>query len=298
MIPFVREPDEVVATEGLPVARFSGARNIDPVTVNAFGEEWSKFRAFTPDDIEKIGDEYFDIVPPALLTSQTVVLDAGCGSGRWSRYLSSRVSYVEAIDPSEAVFVAATQHADLANIRFTQAGIDVIPFADESFDMVVCLGVLHHIPDTAAALRSLIKKLRPGGHLLLYLYYSLDNRHVGYRGLFGASNLLRVVISSLSGGFKRPLCDAIALLVYLPLVLLARAVGSVSDSMGDRLPLGYYRNKSFHVMRNDALDRFGTPLEKRFSRAAIQDMLSEAGMTEVVFSEHAPFWHCLSQRAD
>ena len=68
--------------------------------------------------------------------------------------------------------------------------------------------------------------------------------------------------------------------------------------LAERLPLGYYRNKSLRIIRNDALDRFGTPLEQRFTKVEIADMLNAAGMERVRFSENAPFWHCLSRRAD
>ena len=59
--------------------------------------------------------------------------------------------------------------------------------------------------------------------------------------------------------------------------------------LAERLPLGYYRNKSLRIIRNDALDRFGTPLEQRFTKVEIADMLNAAGMERVRFSENAPF---------
>jgi hypothetical protein len=55
-------------------------------------------------------------------------------------------------------------------------------------------------------------------------------------------------------------------------------------------PLAYYRDRSFYVMRNDALDRFGTKLEQRFTRAEIERMLRDAGLERIRFSEAAPYW--------
>ena len=86
--------------------------------------------------------------------------------------------------------------------------------------------------------------------------------------------------------------------VYLPLVSVARIVAKVNAPLAERFPLGYYRNKSLRIIRDDALDRFGTPLEQRFTKVEIADMLNAAGMERVRFSENAPFWHCLSRRAD
>jgi len=62
------------------------------------------------------------------------------------------------------------------------------------------------------------------------------------------------------------------------------------------MPLSYYRDRSFYVMRTDALDRFGTRLEKRFSRAEIESMMSAAGLGTIVFREGAPFWCAVGSR--
>ena len=56
------------------------------------------------------------------------------------------------------------------------------------------------------------------------------------------------------------------------------------------LPLIAYRNCSFYTMRTDALYRFGTRLEKRFSRNQVQFMMEKSGLNGIVFSEQVPFW--------
>ncbi len=145
----------------------AGGMHRDEKTIASFGAEWEKFNLFDAAEIERTGNEYFDVVPTEVLGPEVVAMDLGCGSGRWTRYLSSRVGHIEAVDPSEAVFHAARVHGDLANVRWNQAGVDTIPFRDGTFDLVVCLGVLHHVPDTAGAIAKLAPKLKPGGHMLL-----------------------------------------------------------------------------------------------------------------------------------
>lgn len=270
----------------------------DEATIRSFGEEWGKFNEFDAAEIELAGNEYFDIVPPELLGPDVVAMDLGCGSGRWTRYLSSRVGRIEAIDPSEAVIHAARTHADLDQVRWIQAGVDNIPFADDTFDLIVCLGVLHHVPDTPGAVRKAATKLRPGGHMLLYLYYALDGRGSMYRLLFRLSDLLRRAIHGLPGPVKRLVCDLIAYLVYLPLRTLARFARAISGggNWWVRLPLSHYHDKSMTVMRNDALDRFGTPLEQRFTKEEIRSMMTEAGLQDIRFSAKSPFWHAIGRK--
>ncbi|MCC6840088.1 MAG: class I SAM-dependent methyltransferase [Flavobacteriales bacterium] len=294
-----RVPLHSVRAGAYEVACFGGGgAHRDEATIRSFGEEWGKFNRFDPAEVERVGNEYFDIVPPQLLGPQVLALDLGCGSGRWSRYLSGRVGRVEAMDPSEAVFHAAAAHSDLANVRWTQAGVDNIPFAPGTFDLTICLGVLHHVPDTAGAVCKAAGTLRPGGHLLLYLYYALDGRGPLYRGLFALSDLLRKGLYRLPGPLKRFLCDLIAVAVYLPLRGLARLMRRMAGTAGwwRKLPLSYYHDKSFTVLRNDALDRFGTPVEQRFTREQVHRMMADAGLSEIVFSGAAPFWHALGRR--
>lgn len=271
---------------------------MDVETVSSFGDEWLKFSHFSDEEIKTAGDQYFDIITKEMVNANSIALDLGCGTGRWSKYISSRVKFIEAIDPSEAVFSAAQLLKNNTNIRITQAGVNNIPFEDNSFDFIFSLGVLHHIPDTKGALIKAVDKLKDKGYILLYLYYSLDNRNLPYKLLFYLSNSLRMLISRSPGFIKRPLCDLLAVLVYLPLVSLARFVKMIFPSkvLYLKLPLAYYCDKSFRIIRNDSLDRFGTPLEQRFSKKQIHEMMTEAGLSEIVFSHNSPFWHVVGRK--
>jgi len=78
-------------------------------------------------------------------------------------------------------------------------------------------------------------------------------------------------------------------------------LGSPENSRWGRLPvswpLAYYRDKSFYTMRTDALDRFGTRLEQRFTRDQISGFLSAAGFCQVEFSRHVPYWVAVARKA-
>lgn len=272
--------------------------NIDKETVDSFGDEWEKFSSFSDKEIEKIGDEYFDIVDNSIINKQSIVLDLGCGSGRWSKYLANKVQFIEAVDPSKAVISASMLLGNVNNTRVTQASVDNIPFNNNSFDFAMSLGVLHHIPDTRKALFNLVEKTKVGGYVLLYLYYNLDNRGLLYKSLFKLSVYPRLLISRLPNSIKKILCDIIAIIVYLPLIMLAEIVRRIfpTKSFYQKFPLSYYIGKSFNVVRNDALDRFGTPLEQRFSKIEIIQMMHSCGLSELRFSENSPYWHVVGKR--
>lgn len=299
MIPYSSEPRAIHSHNGRSIASFDiGGPNLDEEIVGSFGSEWKRFSWFSEEAIEVAGAEYFDVVSSEVLATVRHALDAGCGSGRWSRYLSSRVAFVESIDPSDAVFSAADLNRDRPNVRVTRASIDNIPFGDGSFDFAICLGVIHHLPNPALALRRVVQKVRPGGHVLAYAYYNLDQRGLLYRSLFLVADLVRRIVSKLPNPIKGWVCDVLAFCIYLPLIALSRVVALVAGSReaARSLPLTYYQNKSLRDVRTDALDRFGTAVERRYTREEFVAMLEAAGLGDIVVSTGVPFWHALGRR--
>jgi len=276
----------------------SESKNIDLVTVSSFGEEWSEFDYFNEDEITSVGDEYFDIVDFSSINKEnSIVLDVGCGTGRWSIYLCDKVKEVYAVDPSDAILTAAKLTEKNKNIHLSQASTDSLPFHDNTFDFVFSLGVLHHIPDTSSALNDIIKKLKPGGTCLIYLYYALDNRSFFYKFIFKCSNFLRLLICRMPFFIKKLACDIITFLVYLPFIFLSKTMKVFAgENIANKVPLSYYRNKSLNIVRNDSLDRFGTPLEQRFSKKEIINMLKKNGAKNIVFSNSEPFWHVVFKK--
>lgn len=266
--------------------------NLDYEVVKDFGSEWSRFdqSSLSAADQAEMFDGYFHIFPWESLPSGSVGADIGCGSGRWASLVAPRVGHLRLVDPSgEALDVARRNLANAKNASFYQASVDDLPFEKGSLDFAYSLGVLHHVPDTAEAIHSIARLLKPGAPFLIYLYYAFDQRPWWFRALWRASDLLRKSISRMPTRLKNIVCEGIALLVYLPLARSAKLLdwfGILPDSW----PLTYYRHREYYVMRTDALDRFGTRLEKRFSRQEIKSMLQSAGFTEIRFSDSQPFW--------
>lgn len=294
---YVTEPHNTINVGKKSISVFEiGDENIDHETVSSFGEEWSKFSSFSEKEIQNAGDQYFDIVPLNAYTGK-YVLDVGCGTGRWSKYLSRKVGALEAIDPSDAVYSAAALLQDEEHVRITRASADNIPFPDNSFDLVFSLGVLHHIPDTHEAMRRCVEKVKPGGYFLVYLYYNFENRGLVFKSIFHISNVIRRVVSILPSAIKSVVCDILAVLFYLPFVLVTKLMKAIGLAKVIKyIPLSYYADKSMNIIRNDSLDRFGTPLEQRYSRAEIEHMMTSCGLTNITFSTNEPFWHAIGQK--
>lgn len=273
--------------------------NIDVETVESFGQEWARFdqSALTSAEWQAMFDTYFTIFPFDSLPDHAEGFDMGCGSGRWARGVAPRVGRLNCIDPAaSALAVAQGNLSGVDNAIFHHANVDTVPLAPESQDFGYSLGVLHHIPDTTAALAACTRLLKPGAPFLLYLYYRFDNRPTWFRGLWGMSELFRGAISRLPEQVKPGATDILAALIYWPLARTAWLAGKLGLNPAS-LPLSYYRDRSFYTMRTDSRDRFGTPLEQRFTRAEIAAMMDGAGLIDIRFSEAEPYWVATGRKA-
>jgi ubiquinone/menaquinone biosynthesis C-methylase UbiE len=266
--------------------------NYDSQTVAGFGDEWTRFDHSTIQraELEQSFDLYFSIFPWEALPTGAIGFDLGCGSGRWAKLVAEKVGKLHCIDASPAALAVARKNlSSFHNVEFFQASVEELPLAKESMDFGYSLGVLHHIPDTFAGLKTSVEKLKPGAPFLVYIYYAFDNKPGWFRPLWTLTEPFRIIISKLPFPTKLFICQVIAALVYYPLARFAWMAEKIVGNV-DSFPLSWYRNLSFYAMRNDALDRFGTNLEQRFTKEQIRQMMEESGLERIAFSDRQPYW--------
>lgn len=272
--------------------------NVDARTVSGFGQEWSRFDQSKLDESElrQIFESYFAIFPWDRLPPDANGFDMGCGSGRWAQLVAPRVGKLVCVDASaDALEVAKRNLAGNPNCDFVCASVESFQAPNGSMDFGYSLGVLHHIPNPFEGIKACVEKLKAGAPFLIYLYYAFDNQPGWFRLIWKASDILRSMVSALSEKPRNFACDVIAATVYFPFARTARMLEKLGMNVKS-VPLSIYRDKTFYTMRTDALDRFGTPLEFRFTRSEIQSMLSEAGLEDIKFSESMPFWCAVGTR--
>jgi ubiquinone/menaquinone biosynthesis C-methylase UbiE len=291
--------DDEMCAPGSSTKVSASSSNVDEKTVRGFGQEWSAFdqTGLSADEQQRLFEAYFSIFPWNSLPPRAEGFDLGCGSGRWAELLAPRVGLLHCLDPArEALEVCCRRLSSAGNVDFHVAAADNIPLADGSQDFGYSLGVLHHVPDTAQALRDAVRKLRSGAPFLVYLYYDFENRPAWFRLLWKLSDLGRSAIARLPFPLKKATTDLIAAFVYWPLSRFARLLeGAGYDVLN--VPLAAYRRLSFYSLRTDALDRFGTRLEQRFSRSAVEKMMEDAGLEQIRFRNDEPFWCACGYRA-
>ena len=270
--------------------------NIDQEVIKSFGHEWETFDYAETETDEALNAQFAAYCAPIDLLQfnldSSVAADFGAGSGRWSSRLLPYFSLVYVLEPSDRankVLKRKFQSEDCVKILQETVGRNSIP--SNSLDLAMSLGVLHHIPDTGLAIKDIAGKIKSGGIFLCYLYYKLDNKPVYYRGLFWISNSMRWIISRMPYFMRKLFAQIIALVVYIPLARIAKILGDRGKNVSN-FPLHQYANMPIVMLQNDALDRFGTRREQRFSKNEIAKMVTSAGFdtATLVFSPSEPFW--------
>lgn len=156
MIAYNQHPLKIIPGKNRTINIFSIGNdqdsNVDLDVLDSFAQEWNKFHDFSDTEIDKLGGMYFDILNDTNINKESYCIDIGCGTGRWTKYLLPKIGFMEAVDPSNAIFSADVLLGDAKKVRLSQAATDNLPFDDESFDFGMSIGVLHHIPNTRQAL--------------------------------------------------------------------------------------------------------------------------------------------------
>ena len=289
----MREP---VKSQGAVVSQRDKDENLDQGVIDGFGHEWAAFDYAETKTTEALDAQFVAYCTPLDLgqfdLATSVAGDFGAGSGRWSSRLAPYFSRVYALEPSDgASQVLRNKFVGNSKIVVLQetVGVNSIPVA--SLDLAMSLGVLHHVPDTALAIKDVSRSIKPGGVFLCYLYYNLENKPAYYKLIFKGVNIVRQIISASPQKVRRLSATVIAAVVYWPLARLSKVFSKIGRNTSN-LPLHHYADMPFVMLANDALDRFGTSLEQRFSKAEITEMLCAADfdLTTLKFSEIEPFW--------
>lgn len=265
----------------------------------AFGRQWLTYRRTQLDSetgapISRARLERCLGTPMASLRGQ-VVLEAGCGAGRFTELLLDAGARVFACDLSRAVEANRENCGRFAQHFVCQSDILDLPAADGAFDLVLCLGVLQHTPDPEAAIRALAARVKPGGRLVID-HYATPRGAARFAAPFTPRALLRQALIRVPAPSATRAADAITSAV-LPLHralwrpgaaarLVRRALRAVSPVLDyyDRHPeLGPARLAEWaRLDTHDALtDRY-----KHLRRAdEIRAALESAGLSQVEVAE-------------
>jgi SAM-dependent methyltransferase len=253
-------------------------------TAAAFGYEWTHYAELTAADRE----EFLDWIKPLdeSVFANRVVLDGGCGKGR-HLFLAAKFGATDAIgiDLSDAVESAYQNTRRLPNAHVVQADIYNLPFASP-FDFAYSIGVLHHLPEPKQGFLSLVKKLKPGGRIAIWVYGKEGNRWIELLvdpiRIHVTSRLPKFITRVISFALSLPLYAALKL-VYLPVHRIRRLA-----PLKRMLPYADYllaiSGYSFAENLWNVFDQLVAPTAFYIKREEVEDWFAAANLKQVEIS--------------
>jgi 2-polyprenyl-3-methyl-5-hydroxy-6-metoxy-1,4-benzoquinol methylase len=251
-------------------------------TQESFGFEWTTFHGVRPE----WQDNFSWYMAP--LTKEffrgKVVLDAGCGMGRHLYYAARSGAQVIGVDFSRAVEVAHQNIKHLETATVVQADLLQLPFRAGTFDFVYCLGVLHHLSQPLMGLRLLVSLVRNRGECRIYVYHQIDRSPKWKYMLFRLASIVRRVTTRLPHSVLLVACWPLSAAIWLGCVAPYKLMRVwMPNSVWTKSWLfRQYAPYSFMVLVNDQFDRFSAPIERRYARKEVEDLMGRAGLSSIV----------------
>jgi SAM-dependent methyltransferase len=242
----------------------------------SFGRQWTTYQVQRPQEDDAYFRSKTATDPPSLRGK--LVLDAGCGSGRYTRIAGEAGATVIGFDLSPAVETAASNTAGLPNVHIIQADVFELPLAPESFDFIFSIGVLDHTPNTKKALSSLVPLLTDNGEIAVWVYprwpapFELYNRFLrGITTRMSLDNLHRLAVALEPVG-----------LMKLELLTAPhwskRFLGQVLRGL--TIGVSYHPDREIRIC--DTFDWFAPPYQWHHTDDEVESWLREFGLREII----------------
>jgi ubiquinone/menaquinone biosynthesis C-methylase UbiE len=198
------------------------------------------------------------------------VLEIGCGLGTDGARFASAGAIYTGVDLTEAAIDLARRRFAFENLpgEFRVADAERLEFPDDSFDIVYSHGVLHHTPDTHAAIREVHRVLKPGGRAVVMLYH---RDSYNYRVNIGVLRRMGAQLLKSEAGLKLA-----HRLTGEPVESLREHAARIKDDAGQ------YLSASEFLSRNT--DGAGNPLTRVYSRREARELFKD--FDEVDFAVH------------
>ena len=210
---------------------------------DSFGLQWNRFARTQIDSALGTNRSRDRFIHETLWNKEKLkgklVLDAGCGSGRFSEITTGFGARLIAIDYSSAVD-AASENLSSENLLIAQGDLANLPLPNESLDFVYCIGVLQHTRNPERIVAELLRCLKPGGEITL-TFYENSSWHVR----FYAKYLIRPVTKRLPNKFLLNFIDRTSSVWFPVTNLLFRLPRPLSRFFRFIIPIANYVEFSY-----------------------------------------------------
>jgi SAM-dependent methyltransferase len=270
-----------------------------------FGDQWNRFGYIQLDSksgSRESHERFFKETgwSPADLEGK-VLLDAGCGAGRFAEVAIEAGAFVVAVDISAAAYACQQNLARFPPDRFlvVRANLRDLPFRPRSFDGVYCLGVLQHTPDPLAAVGHLAEFVVPGGRLAVWVY----EKHADWMESLLPRVWIRAMTAKWSDRAKLQMAKVLTGM-FFPVGWLLSWCGRPGQLASWLLPYAARHHlgrgdlvRQWHYSVLDTFDWYGPEYEIRQVESEVRHAMVSAGLMDVS-RQKTPGLALVGQRAN
>tara|TARA_Y100001934_G_scaffold157730_1_gene188785 strand:- start:715 stop:1698 length:984 start_codon:yes stop_codon:yes gene_type:complete len=251
-----------------------------------FGDQWKRFPKLQLDSFNGTSisnDRFYGAVnlSEADLKGK-LILDVGCGTGRFAEIALKSGAYVVGLDYSLAAYVAANNLNHYSNFRAIRGNIYNLPFKKNSFDLVYCLGVLQHTPDVEKAFKSLPSMVKESGFLIVDYYWKR------LRSVLGWKYPIRLITSRLKESTTLKILQVLHPIFY-PLSVVVIKTPLLGKALSRLIPVVNYVNDypelSDEMLREfsflDTYDNWAPKFDQPQTAKTVKRWALESGLDHV-----------------
>lgn len=220
------------------------------------------------------------------------VLDAGAGEGidLASVGLTPGCRAVGVELSNGGIRATAARISGVPRARLVQGNLLSMPFRSNAFDHAYSYGVVHHTVDPQGAMREIVRTVKPGGNVLIYVYEDFERRGVLAQLALKTVNAVRGPISRMSPSAIRRVCAALAPFVYVTCTMPSKYFDWAKG-----FPYPASQNPTMKSLIPDLYDRLAAPIEERYSEAGARALVEQSGC-DVKASAYIRGWAVWGQK--
>ncbi len=261
-------------------------------TTSGFARNWDEFNKVI-NAHQALNDELFRdwILPldPEQIRGK-LVLEAGCGMGRWLRVAASYGPRVLiGLDYSAIAFTAAKNLRDLPDVHIVRADILHMPLKRE-IELTYCLGVVHHTPDPARTFDALVDKLADDGLMTVWVYGAENNGWIHHV----VTPLREKVTSRLPHAILSGISTSLALVLYGAAASYKLGFEKLGFPYADYLR--YLRRYPFKYMEHIVYDHLVPRIAYYLSREELLGWVSKNNVFFNLTARNGNSWRLLVSR--
>ncbi|RJP28981.1 MAG: class I SAM-dependent methyltransferase [Candidatus Omnitrophota bacterium] len=222
-----------------------------------------------------------EVIPEQIIRGcRGLEVGSGCGCDTLSMAKANKSVMICSLELSDGIYETKDLCKGLPNVKLVKASAINLPFKDEIFDFAYSFGVLHHTIDPEKSLREIARVIKKEAHVFLYLYEDHSDNPIKYSAVKFVS-LIRVftlkvpskillILSYIASPF-------VVLFFSYPAKVMRRF--SLTRKLSGNMPFNF--GTHLFSVAGDIYDRFAAPIEHRYSRSQLTDLLRGCGFSDI-----------------